>query len=105
MAKEMSMRGLIVLAAILVTSLPVAAQYQGLTQEQCRRLKDSQQRLTCLGQVRPPPPGPSNVGPFGPIGLLPQIQPVAQPPPAAAKAADPRASDGRDEGKKAKRKQ
>jgi hypothetical protein len=99
------MRGLIVLLAVLVPGLPALAQYQGKTADQCRRLGDSQMRLTCLGQVRPPPPGPSNVGPFGPIGLLPQIQPVAQPPPAAAKAADPRASDGRDDRKKAKRKQ
>jgi hypothetical protein len=82
------MRGLIVLLAVLVPSLPALAQYQGMTTGQCRRLNDSQKRLTCLGQIRPPPPGPSNVGPFGPIGLLPQIQPVAQPAPSAAKAPD-----------------
>ena len=97
------MRGLIVLLAVLVPSLPALAQYQGMTADQCRRIGNSQKRLTCLGQVRPPPPGPSNVGPFGPIGLLPQIQPVAQPAPTAAKATDRRTTDTRGDRKKAKR--
>ena len=94
-SQRVVMRGSIVLITILVGSLPALAQYQGMTQEQCRRLKGSQQRLTCLGQVRPPPPGPSNAGPFGPVGLLPQVQPVAQPPPAAAKPPDRPAGNAR----------
>jgi hypothetical protein len=89
------MRGLIVFFAVIVGSLPALAQYQGMTQDQCRRLKGSQQRLTCLGQVRPPPPGPSNAGPFGPVGLLPQVQPVAQPAPAAAKPPERPAGNAR----------
>jgi hypothetical protein len=94
-SRRVFMRGSIVLFTVLMGGLPALAQYQGMTQDQCRRLKDAQQRLTCLGQVRPPPPGPSNAGPFGPVGLLPQVQPVAQPPPVAAKPSDRPAGNAR----------
>jgi hypothetical protein len=81
------MRLLIVVLAAIAFVLPASAQYQNMTAEQCRRIADSQQRLTCLGQVRRPP-GPSGASPFGPIQLLPQIQPVVQPPNPAPKAPD-----------------
>jgi hypothetical protein len=73
------MRELIVAFAILASSVPGSAQYQGMTAEQCRRISDSQQQLTCLGQIRPPAPRQLSFGPFSPIGLPAVIQPVVEP--------------------------
>jgi hypothetical protein len=58
-----------------------------MTTEQCRRISNSQQQLTCLGQIRPPPPGQLSARLFSPMGLPAVIQPVAQPD-AASKASD-----------------
>jgi hypothetical protein len=82
------MRVSIVVLTVLASSLPGVAQYQGMSAEHCRRISDSQQQLTCLGQIRPPPPGRLGFGPFSPIGLPAVIQPVAQ-----AVNPEPRASD------------
>jgi hypothetical protein len=78
---------LIISFAILASSTPGLAQYQGMTTEQCRRISNSQQQLTCLGQIRPPPPGQLSARLFSPMGLPAVIQPVAQPN-TASKASD-----------------
>jgi hypothetical protein len=81
-------RVLIVSLAVLASSAPGLAQYQGMTAEQCRRISNSQQQLTCLGQIRPPPPGQLSARLFSPVGLPAVIQPVAQPADSAPKASD-----------------
>ena len=82
------MRELIVVFAILASSVPGSAQYQGMTAEQCRRISDSQQQLTCLGQIRPPAPRQLSFGPFSPMGLPAVIQPVVEPAEPASKTSD-----------------
>jgi hypothetical protein len=82
------MRELIVAFAILASTVPGSAQYQGMTAEQCRRISDSQQQLTCLGQIRPPAPRQLSLGPFSPMGLPAVIQPVVEPAEPASKTPD-----------------
>ena len=78
------MRVLIVTVAVVASSLPGFAQYQGMTIEQCRRISNSQQQLTCLGQVRPLPTGRSGVDPFTPVLLPSIVQSIAELAPVAS---------------------
>jgi hypothetical protein len=72
------MRVLIATVGVVASSLPGFAQYQGMTIEQCRRISDSQQQLTCLGQTRPLPTGRLSVDSFSPVLLPSIVQPVAE---------------------------
>jgi hypothetical protein len=82
--REALMRVLIVTVAVVASYLPGFAQYHGMTIEQFRHISDSQQQLTCLGQVRPLPTGRLSVDSFSPVLLPSIVQPVAELAPVAA---------------------